>query len=230
MMTKKRYAQVGVGGRSQLFLQAIVEKFADTCELIALCDNNEGRLRLRAEWAREQGVDVKTYQDDEFDRMIAETKPDVVIVTTRDSTHDEYICQAMELDCDVMTEKPMTTDEQKCQRIIDTQQKTGGQCTVTFNYRYAPPRTQIKDLLMSGVIGNILSVDFCWPLIVHHGADYFRRWHRNKANSGSLLVHKATHHFDLVNFWLDSRPHVGKTVIRLVRAAPSAARSPPALT
>ncbi|MFC1975572.1 Gfo/Idh/MocA family oxidoreductase [Chloroflexota bacterium] len=207
-MTKKRYAQVGVGSRSQLFSRAIVEKFADTCELVAFCDDNEGRLRLRAEWACEQGVDVKTYKDDEFDRMIAETKPDIIIVTTRDSTHDEYICRAMELGCDVMTEKPMTTDEQKCQRIIDTQQKTGRQCTVTFNYRYAPPRTQIKDLLMSGVIGNVVSVDFHWLLDTRHGADYFRRWHRNKQNSGGLMVHKATHHFDLVNWWLSTVPEM----------------------
>ena len=41
----------------------------------------------------------------------------------------------------------MTTDEKKCQRILDTQKKTGRNCTVTFNYRYAPPRTQVKDLL-----------------------------------------------------------------------------------
>ena len=52
---------------------------------------------------------------------------------------------------------------------------------------------------MSGVIGNVVSVDFHWLLDTRHGADYFRRWHRNKRNSGGLLVHKATHHFDLVN-------------------------------
>ena len=43
------------------------------------------------------------------------------------------------------------------------------------------------------------SVDFNWYLDVHHGADYFRRWHRLRKNSGSLLVHKASHHFDLVD-------------------------------
>ena len=59
---------------------------------------------------------------------------------------------------------------------------------------------------MSGVIGEVLSVDFHWMLNVSHGADYFRRWHRNKANSGGLMVHKATHHFDLVNWWLGTVP------------------------
>ena len=206
MRTKKRYAIVGVGDRSFMYLKALVEQFSDTCELVALCDNNAGRLGMRAAWARENGIAVSTYRDDQFDQMVAETKPDVVIVTTRDCAHDAYICQAMELGCDVMTEKPMTTDEHKCQRILDTQQQTGRNCTVTFNYRYAPPRTQIKDLLMSGIIGNVVSIDFHWLLDTRHGADYFRRWHRHKGNSGGLMVHKATHHFDLVNWWLSTVP------------------------
>ena len=205
-MTKKRYAQVGIGARSLMYSEAIVEQYPETNELVALCDNNLGRLRDRAEWAASRGVEVPIYLDTEFDRMIAETKPDVVIVTSKDATHDQYICRAMELGCDVITEKPMTIDEHRCQRILDTQKRTGRKVTVTFNYRYSPPRTQVKDLLMSGVIGDVLSVDFHWLLDTHHGADYFRRWHRNKRNSGGLLVHKATHHFDLINWWLSTVP------------------------
>jgi predicted dehydrogenase len=158
------------------------------------------------ERARAAGAEVPGYPDDAFDRMIAETGPDCVIVTTRDCFHDQYICRAMELGCDVITEKPMTTDAGKCARILDTQRRTGRRVTVTFNYRYSPPRTQLKELLMSGVIGDVLSVDFHWLLDTRHGADYFRRWHRNKRNSGGLLVHKATHHFDLINWWLSSVP------------------------
>ncbi|MFL7793437.1 MAG: Gfo/Idh/MocA family protein [Anaerolineae bacterium] len=207
-MTKKRYVQVGVGDRSMMYSRVVTEHFADCAELVGLCDANAGRLQLRADWVREQGVEVPTYSDDQFEQMVVETKPDVVIVTTKDAAHDHYICRAMELGCDVITEKPMTTDEHKCQRIIDTQKETGRNCKVTFNYRYAPPRTQVKDLLMSGVIGNVVSVDFHWLLDTRHGADYFRRWHRNKRNSGGLMVHKATHHFDLVNWWLSTVPEV----------------------
>jgi predicted dehydrogenase len=50
------------------------------------------------------------------------------------------------------------------------------------------------------------SVHFEWALNTSHGADYFRRWHRDKRNAGGLLVHKSTHHFDLINFWLRSHP------------------------
>src|SRR6185503_9481399 len=77
---------------------------------------------------------------------------------------------------------------------------------VAFNYRYTPVRSQVKELLMGGVIGDVLSVDFNWVLDISHGADYFRRWHSQKKNSGGLMVHKATHHFDLVNWWLSAMP------------------------
>jgi predicted dehydrogenase len=112
----------------------------------------------------------------------------------------------MECGCDVISEKPMTVDAKKCQEIIDCIQKTGKNLRVTFNYRYSPDRTKVKELLMNGTIGDVKQIHFEWLLNTSHGADYFRRWHRNKNNSGGLLVHKATHHFDLINFWLDSHP------------------------
>src|SRR5690606_6586370 len=83
---------------------------------------------------------------------------------------------------------------------------TGKSLRVTFNYRYAPAYTKVRQLVMEGAVGKPLSVDFSWLLDTSHGADYFRRWHREKQNSGGLLVHKSTHHFDLVNWWIDSYP------------------------
>ena len=200
------YAVIGLGGRSRMYLEAVGKTFSGTSRLVALCDSNRGRLELAAALPYVQPHSPRLYCDNDFERMIAETKPDAVIVVCQDSSHDTYICRAMELGCDVITEKPMTIDAERAQRILDTQKRTGRKVRVTFNYRYSPPRTQVKDLLMSGVIGDVLSVDFQWMLDTVHGADYFRRWHRNKRNSGGLLVHKSTHHFDLVNWWLSAMP------------------------
>lgn len=190
-----------------MFRTAVGGKHKDSGQMVGFCDVNEGRIKLAVKDHLEQtGDTVPGYHADEFDRMIKDTKPDCVIVTTKDCFHDTYIRRAMELGCNAITEKPMTTDETKCRAILDTIKRTGKTLKVTFNYRYSPPRTQIKDLLMSGVIGEVLSVDFHWLLNTAHGADYFRRWHRNKQNSGGLMVHKATHHFDLVNWWLSTVP------------------------
>ena len=205
-VSRKRYAVVGVGSRSNMYTEAITESHRDFAELVALCDTNQARMDLRNGQLPEGVGPVPTYPAGDFDRMVAEAKPDVVIVTSMDVTHSDYIVRAMQLGCDVVTEKPMTTDEHRCAEILKTVKATGRKLQVTFNYRYAPPRSQVKELLEAGEVGKVLSVDFHWMLDTRHGADYFRRWHRRRGNSGSLLVHKATHHFDLVNWWLGARP------------------------
>jgi predicted dehydrogenase len=96
----------------------------------------------------------------------------------------------------------MTTDAQRCRRILDA----GGDLSVAFNYRFNPVHELVHQELRRGAIGDVLSVHFEWLLDVRHGADYFRRWHREKDNSGGLMVHKAGHHFDLVQWWLGARP------------------------
>lgn len=208
MNEKKKYVLVGSGGRAEFFYSAIATDFKDTSELLAFCDINQTRMN----YANKRLTDkynyhaVRTYKSDEFDKMIEIEKPDTVIVTSVDRTHHTYIIRAMELGCDVITEKPMTVDEKKCQDIIDTVERTGKNMRVTFNYRYAPHHTKAREIIASGAIGKVNSVHFEWLLNTQHGADYFRRWHRDKRNSGGLLVHKSTHHFDLVNFWIGSQP------------------------
>ena len=103
-----------------MYTEAVVKAYADTCEMVGFCDANEGRARLAAEWAREQGAEVPVYGADDFEKMVREQKADAVIVTTKDCWHDRYICRAMELGCEAVTEKPMTTEAEKCQKIIDT--------------------------------------------------------------------------------------------------------------
>ena len=150
----------------------------------------------------------KKYLAADFDKMLKELKPDCVIVTCPDAFHDDYIVRALDAGCDCITEKPLTTTPEKAQRILDACKRNNRHVRVLFNYRYSPPRTQVKDLLMSGAIGDVLSVDFHWLLNTSHGADYFRRWHSQKEISGGLMIHKATHHFDLVNWWLGSDPEI----------------------
>ncbi|HUG12109.1 MAG TPA: Gfo/Idh/MocA family oxidoreductase [Opitutaceae bacterium] len=204
---RKRYAIVGCGSRHLMYLDAIQRNYAAHAELVGLCDNNAGRMELSQKRSAANGAPVPpAYVHTDFKRMIEETKPAVMIVTTVDATHVDYIVGAMEAGCDVVTEKPMVTTAAMAQRVLDAQARTGKKCRVLFNYRYSPPRTQVKDILASGEIGEILSVDFHWLLNTTHGADYFRRWHGEKKNSGGLMVHKATHHFDLVNWWLGAVP------------------------
>ncbi|MFB9278937.1 Gfo/Idh/MocA family protein [Cohnella cellulosilytica] len=208
MSKKKTYVLVGSGGRAEFFYSAIATSYRETSELLAFCDTNQTRMNYANRQLTERyGYHaVATYKSEQFEEMIAKERPDAVIVTSMDRTHHKYIIRAMELGCDVVTEKPMTVDEKKCQDILDAVERTGRNVRVTFNYRYAPHHTKARELIEDGTIGKVTSVHFEWLLNTQHGADYFRRWHRDKRNSGGLLVHKSTHHFDLVNFWIGSEP------------------------
>jgi predicted dehydrogenase len=201
-LAKKRIALVGLGIRGKyMWGLDLIKKYGDVVEFVGLCDSNLGRLE-----SGRKDLQLICPNFTNFKEMMRVTRPDIVIVCTKDSTHHEQIITGMEMGADIITEKPLTIDEIKLKSIIQAQKRTNKKITVTFNYRYSPHRQKIWELLNEGRIGKVTSVDFNWYLDTSHGADYFRRWHGKRANSGTLLVHKAAHHFDLLNWWIASKP------------------------
>src|SRR5690242_9746130 len=175
--------------------------------LVGLADVNRSRMEAHNRWLKAAGHGpVPAYAADDLAALLDRERVDELIVTSVDRTHAGHIVTALEAGCDVLTEKPMTVDAESARRILDAQRRTGRRVSVAFNYRFNPVHEMVRTLLAGGEIGEIGSVHFEWLLDVRHGADYFRRWHRDKANSGGLLVHKSGHHFDLVNWWLGAAP------------------------
>lgn len=199
---KQRLALVGTGSRgTSMFGTSVIAEYSDIIEFAGLCDINPGRV----EYARELiKVSCPVYTD--FDKMLREVGADILIVATTDATHDEFVIKGLEKGLKVISEKPLTTDEKKCQAILDAERRTGNRVIVTFNMRYQEYVRKIWELLRSGEIGEIKSVNLNWYLDTSHGASYFRRWHGLREIGGTLLVHKATHHFDTLNYWVNSEP------------------------
>jgi len=205
--TRERYALIGTGHRSQMYLDAIVGPHADVAELVAWSDSNPGRLDHYEAVLAEQGVALPArYGPDDVERLIAEQRVDRVIVTTPDFTHAEIVSRALLAGADVVVEKPLTIDREGVERIAAAVAESGRNVVTTFNYRYSPRNSELRRIVQDGGIGRVTSVHFEWVLDTVHGADYFRRWHREKEHSGGLLIHKASHHFDLVNWWIGARP------------------------
>ncbi len=202
MDRKLKVVLVGTGIRGTSFWgKRLVDQYPEKLEFVGLCDHNIGRAQYAKKY---MGVNCPVYTD--FDKMLKENRPDLVIVCTKDSTHHEFIVKGLNFGADVLTEKPLTTDEDKCKQIVEAEKRSKRNLIVGFNYRWSPYMTKIKELLQNNAIGKITSVDFNWYLNTHHGASYFRRWHGQMNGGGSLWVHKATHHFDLLNWWLDDTP------------------------
>jgi len=193
---------VGCGSRGiEAYAEPLVKKYSHCAVLCGVYDTNRKRAELVSRMVCQE---IKVFDD--FDAMLCETKPDRVIIATKDCDHDYYAIKAMKAGCDVIVEKPLTTTFEKALEIRKVQQETGKRVIVTFNLRFHNFFIRLKELVSSGVVGDILSIHYDWMLNTSHGADYFRRWHRYRENSGSLLVHKSSHHFDIANWLLGEKP------------------------
>ena len=200
---KKKYAIVGISGRSRAFTGNIMNTYKDYAEIVALLDTNSARIE---DFNETHNLNLPGYGENEFAKMVEETSPDAVIISTTDCTHHKYIIEAMKHNIKAISEKPMTTDAEKVRAILDAEKKSEASIQVTFNYRYVPIHTKIKKMILDGAIGRPTHVDFNYYLDTFHGASYFKRWNRYASQGGSLLVTKACHHFDLVNWFLGMKP------------------------
>ncbi|MEJ5259374.1 MAG: Gfo/Idh/MocA family oxidoreductase [Anaerohalosphaeraceae bacterium] len=200
--SKPRFALVGTGVRGvAMYGRDLVRGYSDSIELAGICDSNPGRLAYAAEYI---GAGCPTFVS--LEEMLRQVKPDWLIVTSWDYEHHNHILTGLRHGCHIICEKPITIDEQKAQMILDAEKQYGKKIFVTLNYRYAPHRAKLKELLMEKVIGEITTVDFHWNINFPHLRRYMQRWHGEADKGGTLWVHKATHHFDLLNWWLDSDP------------------------
>lgn len=202
-MSRIRYVLAGVGGRGLgFFAEALRGDFRAHGELVGLFDLSRARLEgVNRQW----GTTLPVYTD--FGAMLREVDPDGVIIATSDASHADYVVQTLEAGKRVVCEKPLGVSAAQVRRVLDAAAAHPSPTSVvTHNMRYEAAIEQIKSLIADGSLGQILNILCHENLDRHHGADYFRRWHRFRANSGGLLVQKGSHHFDTLNWLVGSRP------------------------
>jgi hypothetical protein len=192
---KRRYVAAGTGHRSRMYLDAIAGPHRDDADLVGLIEPNPGRRVVQLKRLAAAGLDpdpIVTGAPDDLEAVITKAGADRLIVTAPDFTHAELITRGLAAGVDVVVEKPLTIDPPSTRRIAEAVQRSGRHVVVTHNYRYSPRNSGLKEIVKSGAIGTPLSVTFEWVLDTAHGADYFRRWHRDKVNSGGLLIQRRT--------------------------------------
>ena len=210
-MKKTRYAICGLSVRSiYQFVLPLIGKNRDggpnfdrRAEVVGILDIDEARV---AAFQGQVGMSAPYYPANAVKRMLAETKPDVVIVAGPDVTHCDYSVAGLLAGCDVIVEKPMVIDCGQVRKIQAAEKKSGRRVRVTHNYRYTPTHKRLKKMIQAGELGKIINVELTWNLDHWHGSSYFYRWNRLREMSGGLSIHKCCHHFDLVNWWLDDSP------------------------
>ena len=196
-----KIALVGASVRIRGFVRAIKEKYSQVHELCAVMDIDDGKMR-----AFNESIDLDLPHYTDFARMCDEVKPDLLLISTVDYFHRDYLVEALNRKINCICEKPLCVNIEQCRDILDAQQRNPEVFAATsHNARYHVAARTVKKLLDDGAIGRVNSVHYGEMLDYVHGASYFRRWNRNKKLSGGLQIHKSSHHFDKLNWWLGSR-------------------------
>ncbi|RIQ11455.1 Gfo/Idh/MocA family protein [Jiangella rhizosphaerae] len=183
------------------------EDYSDHADVVAVVDPDEARVTSFNETLLPPGhAPLAWYSPDDFDRMVDEARPDVVVVASPDHTHAAYTLAALRRDVDVIVEKPMVTTAADAAAVLAAEQASKATVRVTHNLRYTLRHRTIKRLILDGAIGRPTHVSLDYHVDIRHGASFFLRWNRRRELSGGLSVHKSTHHLDLVSWWLDDVP------------------------
>lgn len=207
-VTPKRIIAVGVGSRVMAFFEGLTQQKDSRAKLVAMCDVNPVRLDHYNKHLVEKRNHPKvvTCHPDQLAQAVRDTRATTLLICTPDYLHTPFILQAIELGLDVIVEKPMAIDAKGCEQILKAAANDPKRVRVTFNCRYMPWAILLKRKLQEGAIGELLSMEISYQIGLRHSAEYFSRWHAEKAKSGGLMVHKATHHLDLANWWADAVP------------------------
>ncbi len=137
-----------------------------------------------------------------YQEILKRSDVDAVAVTSPDFCHEEHAIAALEAGKDVFCEKPLTITTEGCDRILEAWHKSGKHLMVGFNMRYMNIFRCMKEIVGSGVIGEVKAV-WVRHFVGHGGEWYYHNWMANRKNTTSLLLQKASHDFDMIH-WISN--------------------------
>ncbi len=131
---------------------------------------------------------------------------DAIIITTPDNLHYGPCMKALEMGYDVLLEKPISPSEKECREILALSKKTGRIVAVCHVLRYAPYFVKLKEIIQSGVLGEVVSLQHFEPIEhIHMSHSYVRgNWHNSKKTTPIILA-KSCHDLDIIR-WMVNKP------------------------
>lgn len=195
-------AILGVGARGGNAYGKLINKFHDKYNIVALCDMREDRLEYYGELF---GVDKENRFTSE-EEFFKKKRADMLVIATPDTAHIAHTVKAFETGYDVLVEKPLTDNEEECKRLLAAQEKHGCRALVCHVLRYAPAYTKLYEIVNSGKIGRLLSINWTEPVGYWHQAhSYVRGNWRNTADSAPMILAKCCHDLDLIQWYAKSK-------------------------
>ena len=190
---------VGFGGRGGYVAREAQRATGGLMRTVAVVDPNDARFE---KGCVDYGCKPRRYPSPE--EMLAEEALDVVIIGSPNEYHLENLRAMDGLDVPVFLEKPLDSTWEKINEIARFSRRYAAPIVVGHCMRYAPILQKAKQLIAQGAIGRPCSarfVQYC-----HYGNSMFHGWRREKERGGTMMIEKATHDIDIMQWILDARP------------------------
>lgn len=194
------FAVLGLGNRGSVYSNYIAKN--KNAKIVSVCDVSSQSLKQAAELYGVENGELFLSEDEFF----AKKRADVLIVATLDALHCRQTVKALSLGYDVLLEKPVAPTQAECDEIYAAAKRYGGDVVICHNLRYTPFYQKFKELIKSGVIGDVLSVEQTENVAYHHYMCSFIRgkWHSEEQTSPILLA-KCCHDLDIIAWFVEGK-------------------------
>ncbi|WP_418290544.1 Gfo/Idh/MocA family protein [Massilicoli timonensis] len=199
----KTIAVLGAGQRGQYAYSDYLKKYADQVKIVAVCEIDDYR---RSRMKEMHGISEENVFAD-ADAFFAKGKlADALILATMDETHYTYTMKALDLGYDILLEKPISPKKEECIAMVEKANACGRLLMICHVLRYTTFFRKIKEIIDSGKIGDIVSIQHNENVGIYHMAHSFVRgnW-RNSDETSSIILQKSCHDLDILTYLVDSK-------------------------
>lgn len=192
---------IGLGARAESFSRKL-DGQTPRAKLLAVCDLDADRLAKYCDYCGHK--EARRFTDPA--KFFAQKDMDAVIITTPEFAHKESALGAIAAGKHFYLEKAMAANSEDCREIIRAHRKSKVIAYLGFNMRWSPVFRRLKEIVDSGVAGQVLHIAGLEQLHQAHSASFMRRFHRHSSKSGGLLNTKCAHDLDMLG-WLVGHKH-----------------------
>jgi predicted dehydrogenase len=205
---KKTYqvGVIGAGARAETFARRLYSAASSCARLFGICDIDEDRLRKFCDYCGIKNTRLFTDPNELF----RQPEMDAVIIATPEFAHRECALAAIAANKHFYLEKAMAPTSEDCRAIIRAHRRSKVVAYLGFNMRQTNLHRRIKQVVDSGVLGQIVHVSGLEQLSIPHSASFMRRFHRHSERSGGFLNTKCSHDLDFMQWFVGHEHRVSK--------------------
>lgn len=195
-------AIAGLGSRGLDTYAQCVKRFPEKMQIAAVADLRPERVALAVE---QLGLKPEQCYDSVEQMLQQDRLADILFVCTQDRQHVGHAIAAMRKGYHVLMEKPVSPELEECREVLKVAQETGRQVIVCHVLRYTPFYNQLKEILDSGIIGDIACVQHVENVrFYHHAHSYVRGNWRRSDETSPMIMAKCCHDLDIL-LWLTGK-------------------------